>query len=243
MWTFSSILHHKISLCQRDLECTRGKNQLGINKILHGCLLLQSGRNPCIMMTIFKSVECIVYRGTKSAVFNGNIFFLLESDTFIATQRLQSKLQFLLKTSLFYWQKCLNRHFSLIDTFFMPLSKYNENCSLCFQQKKATKKHPKLSSQTNKHCHSLHNQTDKFDPNLSLTKPFVTWPQEGWTREKISPISPSLGRCQQGSLCEQSHLECFKCLGAHTDLPDVPEFNTLVNSSVTIHHYSFEIKK
>lgn len=192
MWTFSSILHHKISLCQRDLECTRGKNQLGINKILHGCLLLQSGRNPCIMMTIFKSVECIVYRGTKSAVFNGNIFFLLESDTFIATQWLQSKLQFLLKTSLFYWQTVFKSTLFPHRHIFHATQQIQWKLQFMFSTKKATKKHPKLSSQTNKHCHSLHNQTDKFDPNLSLTKPFVTWPQEGWTREKISPISPLL---------------------------------------------------
>lgn len=215
-----------------------------INKILHGCLLLQSGRNPCIMMTIFKSVECIVYRGTKSAVFNGNIFFLLESDTFIATQRLQSKLQFLLKTSLSYWQTVFKSTLFPHRHIFHATQQIQWKLQFMFSTKKKQPKNPpKLSLQTNKHCHSLHNQTDKFDPNLSLTKPFVTWPQEGWTREKISPISPSLGRCQQGSLCEQSHLECFKCLGAHTDLPDVPEFNTLVNSSVTIHHYSFEIKK
>lgn len=84
------------------------KNQLGIKTILHGYLLLQSGRNPCILTTNFKSVECIVYRVTTNAVFKGNIFFLLESGTFIATQRLQSKLQFLLKTSFFYRQTVFN---------------------------------------------------------------------------------------------------------------------------------------
>lgn len=177
MWTFSSILHHKISLCQRDLECTRGKNQLGINKILHGCLLLQSGRNPCIMMTIFKSVECIVYRGTKSAVFNGNIFFLLESDTFIATQGLQSKLQFLLKTSLFYWQTVFKSTLFPHRHIFHATRHIQWKLQFMFSTtKKQPKNPPKLSLQTNKHCHSLHNQTDKFDPNLSLTKPFVTWP-------------------------------------------------------------------
>lgn len=171
------------------------------------------------------------------------LFFLLESDTFIATQRLQSKLQFLLKTSFFFYRQ------TVFNTTLFPLRHIFHvtqqiQWKLQFMLKKNNhQKTPKLSLQTNKHCHSLHNQTDKFDPNLSLTKPFVTWPQEGWTREKISPISPSLGCCQRGSLCEQSHLKCFKCLGAYTDLPDVPEFNTLVNSSVTIHHYSFEIKK
>lgn len=136
-------LHHKISLCQRDLECTRGKNQLEINKILHGCLLLQSGRNPCIMMTIFKSVECIVYRGTKSAVFNGNIFFLLESDTFIATQRLQSKLQFLLKTSLFYWQTVFKSTLFPHRHIFHATQQIQWKLQFMFSTKKSNQKTPK----------------------------------------------------------------------------------------------------
>lgn len=154
------------------------------------------------------------------------------------------KIAISVKTSLFYWQTVFKSTLFPHRHIFHATQQIQWKLQFMFSTKKKQPKNtPKLSLQTNKHCHSLHNQTDKFDPNLSLTKPFVTWPQEGWTREKISPISPSLGRCQQGSLCEQSHLECFKCLGAHTDLPDVPEFNTLVNSSVTIHHYSFEIKK
>lgn len=142
-WCVDILLHHKISLCQRDLECTTGKNQLGINKILHGCLLLQSGRNPCIMMTIFKSVECIVYRGTKSAVFNGNIFFLLESDTFIATQRLQSKLQFLLKTSLFYWQTVFKSTLFPHRHIFHATRQIQWKLQFMFSTKKSNQKTPK----------------------------------------------------------------------------------------------------
>lgn len=73
--TFSSILPYNISLCQRDSECTRGKNQLEIKTILHRYLLLQSGRNPCILTTNIKSVEWIVYRVTTNAVFKGNFVF------------------------------------------------------------------------------------------------------------------------------------------------------------------------
>lgn len=131
--TFSSILPYNISLCQRDSECTRGKNQLEIKTILHGYLLLQSGRNPCILTTNIKSVECIVYRVTTNAVFKGNFVFPFGIRYIYSHSTITIKIAISVKNVFFFFtdKQCLTLHFSPSDIFFMSLNKYNENCSLC----------------------------------------------------------------------------------------------------------------
>lgn len=121
-----------------------------LTKFCTGACFCNLGETRALWWQFSNQLNALFTEEQRAQCSMATFFFLLESDTFIATQRLQSKLQFLLKTSLFYWQTVFKSTLFPHRHIFHATRQIQWKLQFMFSTKKKTTKKPPKTLITDK---------------------------------------------------------------------------------------------